>query len=133
MKVFVDTSGFKAIIDKEDDFHEESILIWKQLKEKKAAVITSNYILDETFTLLRARCGLKTSFKFRQALEESAPVLNIYRVTIKDEKEAWKWFKKDWRNLSFTDCISFAMMKRLDIKKAVSFDKHFKRAGFQLV
>ena len=133
MKVFVDTSGFKAIVDPEDDFHQQAVEIWQKLKDKEAKLITSNYILDETFTLLRARCGLQTAIEFKKVLAESQKSLTIYRVTVSDESDAWGWFNKKWSRLSFTDCVSFAMMERLEIEKAVSFDQHFSRAGFELV
>lgn len=131
--VFVDTSGFKAVIDPNDDFHLRAIKIWRKLKEQKAILVTSNYILDETFTLLRARCGLKTVLKFKEALFKSSQTIKIVRVTVADEALAWKWFVKSWSKLSFTDCVSFALMDRLDIKKAVTFDEHFARAGLRLV
>lgn len=133
MKVFVDTSGFKAVIDPEDEFHSSALKIWQELKEKNAQLVTSNYILDETFTLLRAKCGLDSAVEFKKVLGESQKSLTIYRVTVADEAGAWKWFKKKWSKLSFTDCVSFAMMERLSIEQVITFDRHFARAGFELV
>jgi hypothetical protein len=130
MQVFIDTSGFKALVDPQDDFHQSAAQVWEQLAKQEADLVTSNYILDETFTLLRARCGLKTCLKFRQMLQQSSNVLSIYRINIEDERQAWHWFTKDWSKLSYTDCVSFALMERLGITQAVSFDQHFKRAGF---
>jgi len=54
----------------------------------------------------------------------------LCRITAKDEAEAWKYFEKNWSGLSFTDCTSFAMMKRLGITKYFGYDDHFGRAGF---
>jgi predicted nucleic acid-binding protein len=34
------------------------------------------------------------------------------------------------RNLSLVDCISFEMMRALEIKTAFVFDPHFKEQGF---
>jgi uncharacterized protein len=132
MKVFVDTSGFKAVIDSEDEFHSQAVKIWQELKDKQAELVTSNYILDETFTLLRAKCGLESAIMFKKVLVESQKTLTIYRVTVADEADAWNWFIKKWSKLSFTDCVSFAMMERLNIKEVVSFDNHFTRAGFDM-
>ncbi|MGB9706740.1 MAG: type II toxin-antitoxin system VapC family toxin [Microgenomates group bacterium] len=131
--VFIDTSGFKAVVDKNDEFHWKAAKIWRKLKEEKAILVTSNYILDETFTLLRARCGIKAVLKFRKILAKSSRVLKVVRVTLADEAGAWKWFVKNWSGLSFTDCVSLALMKRLGIKKVVSFDRHFSRAGMEAV
>lgn len=131
-EVFVDTSGFKALLDKEDELHKDAVSIWDGLKKQKVILLTTNYILDETFTLLRAKCGLALVLEFRDHLVKSAAVLKIERVTSKDEAMAWEWFTKDWSKLSFTDCVSFSVMKRLNIKRVVSFDIHFKKAGFKV-
>lgn len=131
--VFIDTSFFKAIIDQKDEFHNKAAEISDFLKKDKSELVTSNFILDESFTLIRIKCGLKVALKFREYLEESGIVLKIIRVTVDDEAAAWDWFVKDWSKLSFTDCTSFALMKRLGIEKAAAFDDHFKRAGFKLV
>ena len=128
--IFVDTSGFKAIIDKKDQFHLEAASIWRRIKESGTVLITSNFILDETFTLIRARSGIDQVILFRDILAKSSSALKIIRVTQSDEANAWAWFVKDWSKLSFTDCVSFALMKRLNITRVISFDNHFKRAGF---
>ncbi|OGH17391.1 MAG: hypothetical protein A3C22_01275 [Candidatus Levybacteria bacterium RIFCSPHIGHO2_02_FULL_37_10] len=131
-KVFVDSSFFKAIIDKRDDFNKEANKIWVKLEKEKVILITSNYILDETFTLIRTKCGLKIVNAFRENLAESSKVLKFVRITINDEAEAWNWFLNDWSKLSFTDCVSFAVMKRLKLTRAATFDQHFKKAGFKI-
>lgn len=131
-KVFVDSSFFKALIDKRDDFNKEANKIWAKLEKEKVILITSNYILDETFTLIRTKCGLKTVNVFRENLAESSKVLKFVRITVADEAEAWNWFLNDWSKLSFTDCVSFAVMKRLKLTRVVTFDQHFKKAGFKI-
>ena len=131
--VFIDTSAFKAIIDKNDDFHNQAVKIWDLLCAQEAVLVTTNYILDEAFTLIRVRCGIRVVEKFREILANSTPALKIIRITVEDESKAWEWFNKDWKKLSFTDCTSFSAMSRLKIDKVVSFDKHFQRAGWKLV
>lgn len=130
--VFVDTSFFKAFIDKNDEFNNQALQILIKLKSSNSLLVTSNYILDETFTVIRSKCTLDLAKDFKKALEEFEGNLYIVRVLVKDERDAWEYFLKDWRNLSFTDCVSFAMMKRLGIIRAATFDNHFQRAGFQI-
>lgn len=131
--LFVDTSFFKAYADIKDDFHPEALQIFQRLKEEKAQLITSNYILDETFTVIRSKCGLDLAKEFKKILEQFEADLKIMRVLVTDEVNAWDFFLQNWSDLSFTDCVSFAMMKRLDIRTAVSFDNHFERAGYKLI
>jgi len=131
--VFADTSFFKGLIDVGDDFHEQAKSSWQRLEEEDATIIISNYVLDESFTLIRLRCGIKIVGQFRDDIIKSSHVIKIVRVTVADEAQAWKWFLNDWSKLSFTDCVSFAVMKRLDIKRVATFDEHFNRAGFTLI
>ena len=130
--VFVDTSFFKAFIDSKDDFHQQAIQVLQKLKSKGSSLVTSNYILDETFTLIRVKCGLDLVKDFKKVLEEFETGLVIVRILVTDEKNAWEWFLLDWSDLSFTDCVSFAIMKRLEINRVATFDKHFERAGFKI-
>jgi hypothetical protein len=130
--IFIDTSFFKALIDQQDDFYTQAQNIWEQLQQHNSQLASSNYVLDETATLIRAKIGLQTALKFRQTLINSRQI-EIFRVMIDDEAQAWDWFKNDWSKLSFTDCVSFAQMKRLNISQVCSFDNHFKRAGFKMI
>lgn len=129
---FVDTSFFKAVIDEKDQFHHQSLKIFDKLRQSKVQLITSNYILDETFTLVRSRCGLEKVKQFKAVLEQFEEDFSIIRVLVTDEANAWKWFLKDWTGLSFTDCISFALMERLGLNRVTTFDRHFQRAGFKI-
>ena len=131
-RIFIDTSFFKALIDEKDDFHSGAVQILTSLEKDKANLVTTNYILDESITLLRIRCGIDRVKDLRRSLAELKP-LKIYRVFAQDDAKAWNWFWNDWSNLSFTDCTSFAVMKRLDLTHVATFDQHFKRAGFTII
>ncbi len=131
--VFVDTSFFKAILDIRDEFHTSAGKILKRLQEEEETLlITSNYMLDESFTLLRKRCGLESCIQLRDDLIRSSKAIKLVRVTVADEAGAWEWFLKDWSDLSFTDCVSFTMMKRLELTRVATFDQDFTRAGFEI-
>ena len=132
-QVFIDTSMFKALVDPNDDFHQQANGIWNKLKSGRLNLVTSNFILDETFTLIRMRCGRLLSLDLRDSLAHGLRRIKIIRVLLSDEKQAWSWFELDWKGLSFTDCVSFAVMKRLGMNRVAAFDKHFSRAGFEIL
>ena len=131
--VFVDTAMFKAILDTADEFHAGAVKIWRQLRRRDIFLVTSNFILDEAFTLLRVRAGLKTAVALKKVIARSKKI-KLERVTVLDERNAWSFFSgHDWSGLSFTDCVSFAMMKRLKLDSVATYDKHFERAGFKVI
>jgi len=127
--VFVDTSMFVALLEDKDEFHLSSVSILEKLKEEKVQLVTSNNILIESFTIIRGRKGRQIVDKFRKSLANEMEI-KIVRIIVQDEASAWDWFLMDWGKLSFTDCTSFALMKRLKIERVASFDRDFERAGF---
>lgn len=131
--VFVDTSWFKALLDQKDDFHARALKQSISIEKAKLQLVTTNYIVDESLTLLRQKSGLDLALKFRDSLVDMRDYLKFIRVTPQDETKAWDWFPKDRSKLSFTDCTSFAAMKRLGLKDVATFDDHFARAGFNML
>lgn len=129
-KVFLDTSFFKGFVDEGDDFHNRAVKMYEKMSLERDVLVTSNFVLDETITLVRVRCGVERVRDLREVLVRLDP-LKIFRVTALDEKEAWDWFWNDWSKLSYTDCTSFAVMRRLGIRKVATFDDHFAKAGFK--
>lgn len=131
--IFIDTSAFIALYLIGDDFHQKAVSFLKSLKGK-ATFATSNFVLDEVYTLLRSKKGRKVSIEFAEFLVQNAEVVKLRRISLEDEKDAFEYFKKfDFSGLSFTDCTSFALMKRFGIKEVFTFDRHFAQANFTVI
>lgn len=132
MKLFVDTSAWYALNDKDDQYREKALEKYQRVKSQRVELITSDYIFDESLTLLNARLDHKTAVAFGEALLKSA-YAQLVTLTVEDCKTAFEMFRKySDKNLSFTDCTSFALMKRLKLKTAFTFDRHFEQMGFEL-
>src|SRR3989344_8667280 len=120
-RIFIDTSAFIALYVKSDEFHKEALQTLEQLK-KNSEIFTSNFILDEVYTFLRARYGKKIAVAFSKFITEDAGGLFVVRTSVEDEEKALDYFNElDGRGVSYTDCASFACMKRLNIETAFSF------------
>jgi len=130
MTVFIDTGAWVAIADRNDQYTNEAIRLYKDLILRKEELITSELVLVETFNLLSQTIGSKATISFGNKLK-SIPFLKIVSVTLSDWEKAWKIIEKySDKDFSFTDCTSFALMERLKIKTAFSFDVHFTQYGF---
>lgn len=131
--IFIDTGAFLAKYIAKDQFHEQASKIWKSLEEAKEKIITSNFILDETFTLLARQANYDFAARIAQAIYGSE-IIHIIRPTHDTELKALNLFSKYAdQKISFTDCISFQLMKENHICNAFSFDKHFQWAGFTTI
>ena len=131
-KIFIDTSAWDAIEDSGDANHEAA-MIFKDEIANRYELITSNYILDETYTLLLINIGYERTVAFHRQLEMliKAGVLQVIQLSENIVENAWNIFEKYNQDKcwSFTDCTSYAAMKELDIDEVFSFDRHFEQMG----
>ncbi|OIO74457.1 MAG: hypothetical protein AUJ85_05580 [Elusimicrobia bacterium CG1_02_37_114] len=124
--IFVDTSAMYAYFDKSDNEHAITI---SQIQEIQIPLVTTNYVIDETITLLARNLGTHLAYKIGTDLLNEY-FAKIIRVSLDDEKNALEILHKySDKKFSFTDCISFAIMEKMKIKSAFSFDEHFKQYG----
>ena len=131
--IFIDTGAFLAKYLAKDQYYARSIEIWEELTKTKIKLFTSNFIIDETLTLLARQAGNKFAAD-RAFTFYSSKILTILRPDINDELRAIQIFiKYSSLKVSFTDCVSFALMENYSLHKAFSFDKHFEIAGFEVI
>jgi predicted nucleic acid-binding protein len=130
--IFVDTSAWYALEVEDDINHEKALDFLTNIASGKQGIaITTDYILDETLTLLRSRRGSDPATAFIDKIRKSGSI-RVFWVTEDLFDQALKVFKKsEDKSWSFTDCTSFALMTELSVSTAFSFDKHFREAGFQ--
>lgn len=129
MKVFIDNGAFCALAINKDRHNIKAKSIYKQLKGKKAILYTSNYVLDEIYTLLKTRGSHETAINFMDQISKNSPIL--LRVTGEIEEAAKDIFRQfEDKKLSFTDCTSFALINRFNIEAVFAFDKHFRYHPF---
>jgi predicted nucleic acid-binding protein len=129
MIVFVDTSAFYAVLDRDDEHHKSSIGTWKSLLQKDAILVTSNYVLVETCALLQHRLGIEAVRTFQQQI---VPLLAIEWIGAAQHGSAIAaLLTASRKKLSLVDCVSFAVMREAGIAQAFAFDRHFVEQGFE--
>jgi predicted nucleic acid-binding protein len=64
LKVFVDTSAFCALTIPKDQYNPTAKVIYKRIQERNAIIYSSDYVMDEVYTLLKTRSSHATSVKF---------------------------------------------------------------------
>jgi predicted nucleic acid-binding protein len=124
--IFVDTGAWFATFVPRDSDHSAACT-W--LDQNTKPLVTSDYIIDELLTLLRIRGeGLRALPAGHALLSEA--IARIEWVSQQDVRIGWDYFSqhqdKGW---SFTDCVSRAVINRLQIRVAFAFDKHFRQFG----
>jgi uncharacterized protein len=124
--IFVDTGAWFAAAVPSDPNHSAAS---QWLAGNTEPLLTTNYVVDETLTLLRARGERTRALMLGEGFFNSQ-LAEIYTLAEDDIVLAWEVFKrfddKDW---SFTDCTSKVVIERLRIQQAFVFDNHFKQFG----
>ena len=132
-KVFVDTWGWVALGHHRDSRHKEVRDFFQQLRSQNAQIFTSDYILDETITLLFRREHFGEAIRFMEGIfaGTSQNILTVEKVSSTRFTEAWKFRLKfqDKPLISFTDLTSMVILKELDIKMILTDDDHFTMVG----
>ena len=130
--IYIDTGAFLARYVADDQHHHRAIKAWKRLAGERARCFTSNFVLDETLTLLARRAGYAFAVERARGFYDSA-VLKILRPDRDDELSALEYFQKYGdQKVSFTDAISFVLMRKAKLGRVFSYDRHFQQAGFKV-
>lgn len=120
MSLFVDTSTWYAAADSSDRSNVRA----KAILKAGEALVTSDHVLVETWTLLHHRVGRRAAERFWEGLRNGIAI--IEPVTLADLEVAWE-IGVSWRDQDFSvvDRTSFAVMRRLGIDRVASLDEHF--------
>jgi predicted nucleic acid-binding protein len=132
MRLFVDTSAWFALNARNDAHHKRAKAFLHTLKSEPVLLITNDYIIDETATLLRLKVSHRSAVAFlslfsrsRQIVREQATAEHVERA----EAIFSRYSDKLW---SFTDCVSFAFMEAKGLKDAFTFDANFSHFGMRV-
>ena len=130
--IFVDSSAWYAVEVEDDVNHEAACKFLADIASGKHGVsITTDYVLDETLTLLRSRRDLASASYFIDKIRKSKSIRVFWIDESLFEKALDVFRKSDRKSWSFTDCTSFALMRDLSVTEAFTFDTHFREAAFQ--
>jgi uncharacterized protein len=130
--VLVDTSAYYALADPGDGNHGAAREIIARLANEPSRLFTTNLILAETHALLLVRRGRVVARRVLEQIDQSSTT--VARVSIADERRAREIIATyDDKDFSLTDSTSFAVMERLGIRFAFSFDRNFAQYGVQVL
>lgn len=129
-EIFVDTSGFFAMLSSDDDRHATAAKVATAARKRQRGFVTTDYVLDEAATLLKARRKKHLLEKLYECLDASHACRIEWTDSARFHQVRAFFLKhadKDW---SFTDCVSFCVMTEFRLRDALTKDAHFTQAGF---
>ena len=132
-RVFVDSGAWFALQVADDAHHATAREALPALLEASKALVTSNLVVGETYTLLRLAKGYREARRFLDTLALSAKLERVF-VSEHLERDAYGIVHRYADHpFSFVDATSFALMRQQRIQHAFAFDVHFRIAGFSRI
>ena len=128
MKVFVDTSALFALVDEDDPMHRGAVRMLADLRGV-AQLVTHNYVIIETMTLVRRRLGRDAE---ERLLDVLLPIVDTIWVDDGLHRASVAAYRAAGRSGSIVDHTAFEIMRADGITHAWAYDVDFEREGFGL-
>jgi hypothetical protein len=129
--VLADTSALFALLVSTDDNHARAARAFERLADRNVPLVTTNYVLVESYALLARRVGIAAVRRFRASMQ---PLFDIVWVDAATHESALDLMLERPRSrISLVDATSFVVMRASGIEEAFAYDRHFRTAGFRLV
>jgi predicted nucleic acid-binding protein len=127
----MDTSAILALLNPRDEHHSRARKGFELLRSRKALLLTTSYVLVETYALIANRMGLAAVQGFRR---DFAPLCTVAWIDETIHEAALDLLiERQKRRLSLVDTASFVVMRTRRLEEAFCFDPHFEEEGFSLV
>ena len=131
MTTFVDTSALLAVLDADDKMHEAAARAWRDLVTAEEPLVTTNYVLVETFAIVQRRLGMEA---VRRLDSDVLPLVEtVWMDAAAHDQAVAVMATSSRRGLSLVDCASFGAMRSLGIERVFGFDADFSDQGFEAV
>lgn len=132
-ELFVDTGAWVALADQDDKYHERAAGEYADLLKHYRRLVTTNLVVAEVYIILRKALGHAAAITFLESIR-SSPRIEKVESTEELEIEAEDILRcYSDQDFSYTDAVSFALIRQRGIGTAFAFDKHFSIAGLSMV
>jgi predicted nucleic acid-binding protein len=132
--LFIDTWGWVALHNRREPRHGEVKAFYREYRLRGKKIYTTDYVLDETLTLLFRRLPLEQAKKSMESIDDAIAQGYLYLEWINysrfEETKTLRLKFDDKPRISFTDLTSMVVMKELGVKSILTDDDHFVQLGF---
>ena len=132
-QMFVDTAAWVAAADSRDTAGAAVRKVRDQWLSSGGVLTTTDYVIDETLTTMRFRLGLDAAEAWWLQIDGSSRLRIESIDESRRERARALFFRYRDKDFSFTDCCSFAVMRELHIRRALTLDHHFRQMRFEVV
>jgi len=131
VNVFVDASALVAHVNRRDNHHDEALAIFAALRQRRAALVSTNWIAYEALSIIKTRVGPTAASGMWRWLSTPGNVQLISVVPNIEQRALDLFFAYDDKTWGVVDCASLVVMEQLSCREAFAFDHHFVEASRQ--
>jgi predicted nucleic acid-binding protein len=129
MIILADSGAVLALLNKNDRYHATAVSVLNTLTKQGVSFCMTNYLVAECHALLMIRLNPQGARSWLLSFD-----WNLLRATPEDEATAREIIRHYAdKEFSFTDAVSFAVMRAHEIKSAFTFDSHFRQFGLTTI
>lgn len=130
--IFLDTGYVLALELANDQNHRAAIEHWRQWEAEPSPLLTTSYVFGEIVTFFNHRGHHDKAIQVGNSLLRSS-AMELVHVDEDLFVAGWEMLQQHRdKRYSLTDCVSFVAMARRGIDRVLTFDHHFRQAGFQV-
>lgn len=127
-EAFADTGYWVAMLDPKDSLHQKALDVSRSLGRRR--LVTTEMVLTELLGLLSAPPQRDSAAETVEQLLRNPNVDVIPQTGLLFRDALSRYKMRSDKSWSLTDCASFIVMERREIKDALAYDRHFEQAGF---
>ena len=132
-ETFIDTSGIYSILVRRDRMHGRAVAFMARAARDCRRFVTTDYVLDESVTLLKARGYGRLVAPLFESIDASTAIRIEWTTPERFRETRAFCLRHSDRTWSFTDCLSFVVMQSHGLPAALTSDTHFEQAGFRIL
>ncbi len=127
VKLLIDTWGWLTLRDRRERWHDDVNVFLQDFRVQNGIIYTTDYILDETFTMLYRRLPLSLAKESIELMDKSISqgyvILEWITPNRFEKAKQLRLRFHDKPNISFTDLTSMVVMKDLNINQILTEDE----------
>lgn len=121
------------MLNARDNNHAVAARTYPRLLANYQRIVMTNFIVSETYTLVRGSLGHRQALAFLESTKASAKILVVMSSSELENQAVAILRQYDDHDFSYADAVSFAVMRLLGITDVFTYDHHFRALGFRMV
>ncbi|MBU4320672.1 MAG: PIN domain-containing protein [Thermodesulfovibrionales bacterium] len=127
--IFLDTGYLIALLNKKDNLHKAAV---EAAEKYHGPFLTTQLILIELANSLCLPPQKPLAIRMIDKIQAD-PLTTVIPVTFDRFEKALSLYKKRTdKSWGMIDCFSFIAMDEFGVKQALTFDEHFRQAGYKV-